>query len=265
MDYDSYYKRLNAGLVSSPDDNWWTGVLWCFYSDGTHSLPLLRHISTNTLILISDDPEGERVFRWFTPVFQSSSDRSVTLIKKTRRSDVFTQTNLFHLQKTCRQNRVDLSCISSKPALIFISGIITTNTAFIWRLIESESDHTKNTTGELYRNISIEDRLESGAFWLDDILFTTQLKQYNLIKNNESLPFMGELHWQERCQTFLKTHDLKRHVTGGQQQDTNPERHIYTSLFCSAQLLLLDQKYCTNLKYYYNLNQLFSVWICVKL
>ncbi len=49
MDYDSYYKHLNAGFVSSPDDNWWTGVLWCFYSDGTHSLPLLRHISPNLM------------------------------------------------------------------------------------------------------------------------------------------------------------------------------------------------------------------------
>ncbi len=25
------YKRLNAGFVSSPDVNWWTGVLWCLY------------------------------------------------------------------------------------------------------------------------------------------------------------------------------------------------------------------------------------------
>ncbi len=43
---DSYYKRLNAGFVSSPDDNWWTGVLWCFYSDGTHSLQSIHYWDT---------------------------------------------------------------------------------------------------------------------------------------------------------------------------------------------------------------------------
>ncbi len=31
------------------------------------------------------------------------------------------------------------------------------------------------------------------------------------------------------------------------------------SLFCSSRLHLFDQKYCKNLKYYYNLNQLISV------
>ncbi len=46
MDYDSYYRRLNAGFVSSPDDNWWTGVLWCFYSDGTHSLQSIHRWDT---------------------------------------------------------------------------------------------------------------------------------------------------------------------------------------------------------------------------
>ncbi len=58
-------------LLSSPDDNWWTGVVWIIvmflsdsHSDGTHSHPLLRHwyrdtfLQTwwrNKLILISDD------------------------------------------------------------------------------------------------------------------------------------------------------------------------------------------------------------------
>ncbi len=43
---DSYYKRLNAGFVSSPDDICWTGVLWCFYSDGTHSLQSIHYWDT---------------------------------------------------------------------------------------------------------------------------------------------------------------------------------------------------------------------------
>ncbi len=58
-------------LLSSPDVNWWTGVVWIIvmflsdsHSDGTHSLPLLRHWCNatflqiwwrNKLILISDD------------------------------------------------------------------------------------------------------------------------------------------------------------------------------------------------------------------
>ncbi len=35
-------------LLSSPDVNWWTGVLWCFYqthSDGTHSLQSIHWLS----------------------------------------------------------------------------------------------------------------------------------------------------------------------------------------------------------------------------
>ncbi len=72
----------NTQLLSSPDVNWWTGVVWCFYqtliltapihcrasigshSDGTHSHPLLRHWCNatflqiwrrNKLIYISED------------------------------------------------------------------------------------------------------------------------------------------------------------------------------------------------------------------
>ncbi len=58
-------------LLSSPDVNWWTGVVWIIvmflsdsHSDGTHSHPLLRHWCSdaflqtwwrNKLIYISDD------------------------------------------------------------------------------------------------------------------------------------------------------------------------------------------------------------------
>ncbi len=44
-------------LLSSPDVNWWTGVVWIIvmflsdsHSDGTHSLPLLRHWCRDTFI-----------------------------------------------------------------------------------------------------------------------------------------------------------------------------------------------------------------------
>ncbi len=42
-------------LLSSPDDNWWTGVLWIivmfYHSDGTHSLQSIDcwDISTNLM------------------------------------------------------------------------------------------------------------------------------------------------------------------------------------------------------------------------
>ncbi len=38
-------------LLSSPDVNWWIIVMFLSdsHSDGTHSLPLLRHISTNLM------------------------------------------------------------------------------------------------------------------------------------------------------------------------------------------------------------------------
>ncbi len=75
MDYGIWIKNVLMldlfELLSSPDDNWWTGVLWIIvmflsdsHSDGTHSHPLLRHWCRDTflqiwwrnkLILILDD------------------------------------------------------------------------------------------------------------------------------------------------------------------------------------------------------------------
>ncbi len=59
----SFFKLMDLfHLLSSPDVNWWTGVLWitcdvfisCLdsHSDGTHSLPLLRHWCRDTFLQI---------------------------------------------------------------------------------------------------------------------------------------------------------------------------------------------------------------------
>ncbi len=37
------------------------------------------------------------------------------------------------------------------------------------------------------------------------------------------------------------------------------------SIFYAPRLYLFDLKYCKNVKYYLNLKQVFSMWICVKL
>ncbi len=41
--------------------------------------------------------------------------------------------------------------------------------------------------------------------------------------------------------------------------------YVFESFFCSPRMLLFDLKYSKIVKYYYNLKQLFSMWIYIKL
>ncbi len=103
MDYGLILKHINAGLVSSPDDNWWTGVLWCFYSDGTHSLPLLRHISTN--LMKTHSWEWVYFHFWVNNSCKHCEDRIITGLKMITHSDYddeWSQTCFSRFTETCR-------------------------------------------------------------------------------------------------------------------------------------------------------------------
>ncbi len=110
-----WVKRLNAGLVSASNDNWWTGVLCCFYQTLILTAPIHIHAENNSTNLIKKQThpdlrwtESEHIFSRFVFLAALSFNKATCLWYTVYRSadalnDIF---GLFY--KHCGHLKADL-------------------------------------------------------------------------------------------------------------------------------------------------------------
>ncbi len=160
MVWDYYILMLDLfQMLSSPDVNWWTGLLCCFFvlflsdshSDGTHSLQSIHYWDTflqiwwkNKLILISDDKIF--LFGWTIALSSNSPSRASPCISN---RSLFVIITTILLAQTSIKLLHKLLARFTKDCSIYNSSLTQLN-RYLTRLgytgfIASVLDHYKTT------------------------------------------------------------------------------------------------------------------------